>query len=79
MLHALQAKTSLNALRAEDDTAAGSATTFLASKLLYRTDSTGQEIVVVDAGGEEVGVMMGWEGPISEFSQWMCLVRNTSD
>lgn len=66
MLHALQSKTSLTALRAEDITAAGSTTEFLASKLLYRTDSTGQEIVVVDAGGEEVGVMMGWEKPVSK-------------
>ncbi|KAG9073510.1 Arginine N-methyltransferase 2, partial [Ceratobasidium sp. UAMH 11750] len=66
MLHALQSKTSLTALRAEDNTAAGSTSTFLASKLLYRTDKNGQEIVVVDAGGEEVGVMMGWERPIME-------------
>ncbi|KAG8732078.1 Arginine N-methyltransferase 2 [Ceratobasidium sp. 414] len=66
MLHALRTKTSLTALRAEDNTAAGSTSTFLASKLVYRTDENGQEIVVVDAGGEEVGVMMGWERPIME-------------
>ncbi|KAG9121147.1 Arginine N-methyltransferase 2, partial [Ceratobasidium sp. 392] len=64
MLHALQAKTSLTALRAEDETAAGSSSKFLSSKLQYRTDNNGQEIVVVNAGGEEVGVMMGWERPI---------------
>ncbi|KAG8795836.1 Arginine N-methyltransferase 2 [Ceratobasidium sp. 428] len=66
MLHALQTKTSLTALRAEDNTAAGSTSVFLDSKLLYRTDKNGQEIVVVNAGAEEVGVMMGWERPIME-------------
>ncbi|QRV80596.1 hypothetical protein RhiJN_08611 [Ceratobasidium sp. AG-Ba] len=66
MLHALQSKTSLTTLRAEDNTAAGSTDAFLASKLRYRTDENGQEIVVVDAGSEQVGVMMGWERPIME-------------
>lgn len=53
-------------LRAEDTTAAASTEEFLKSKLVYRTDSHGQEIVVIDIDGEEVGVMMGWEKPISE-------------
>ncbi|CAE7140544.1 unnamed protein product [Rhizoctonia solani] len=65
-LHAIQSKTSLTALRAEDSTAAGSTEEFLKSKLIYRTDKNGQEIVVVDIDGEEVGVMMGWEKPIME-------------
>ncbi|CAE6414811.1 unnamed protein product [Rhizoctonia solani] len=65
-LHAIQSKTSLTALRAEDSTAAGSTKEFLKSKLIYRTDKSGQEIVVVDIDGEEVGVMMGWEKPIME-------------
>ncbi|CCO35699.1 Arginine N-methyltransferase 2 [Rhizoctonia solani AG-1 IB] len=65
-LHAIQSKTSLTALRAEDSTPAGSTDEFLKSKLVYRTDENGQEVVVIDIGGEEVGVMMGWEKPISE-------------
>ncbi|CAE6429504.1 unnamed protein product [Rhizoctonia solani] len=65
-LHAIQSKTSLTTLRAEDSTAAGSTDEFLKSKLIYRTDEHGQDIVVVDIGGEEVGVMMGWEKPIME-------------
>jgi protein arginine N-methyltransferase 2 len=56
----------LTALRAEDSTPAGSTDEFLKSKLVYRTDENGQEVVVIDIGGEEVGVMMGWEKPISE-------------
>ncbi|CAE6512088.1 unnamed protein product [Rhizoctonia solani] len=66
VLHAIQSKTSVTALRAEDSTAAGSTDEFLKSKLTYRTDENGQEIVVVDIDGEEVGVMMGWEKPIME-------------
>ncbi|KAG8725202.1 Arginine N-methyltransferase 2 [Ceratobasidium sp. 395] len=64
MLHALQTKTELTALRVENNTAAGSTSVFLDSKLLYRAGTNGQEIAVVSAGDEEVGVMMGWERPI---------------
>lgn len=53
-------------LKAEDATAAGSSAEFLKSKLRFLTDARGQEICVVDAGGEEVGVMMGWEKDLSE-------------
>ena len=53
-------------LRAQDNTAAGSSTEFLNSKLVYRKDKDGQEICVVKSGNEEVGVMMGWERDISE-------------
>jgi protein arginine N-methyltransferase 2 len=64
-------------LRAEDNTAAGSTDEFLRSKLIYRTDSNGQDIVVVNAGSEEVGVMMGWEKPISEFTKYKSLEPTT--
>ncbi|KAG8795840.1 Arginine N-methyltransferase 2 [Ceratobasidium sp. 428] len=79
MLHALQTKTSLTALRAEDNTAAGSTSVFLDSKLLYRTDKNGQEIVVVRAGDEEVGVMMGWERPIMEATVRALCLRSESE
>jgi len=49
----------------KDDTAAGSPEAFMSSKLRFSTDANGQEVCMVDAGGEEVGVMMGWELPIS--------------
>ena len=54
-------------LKATDFTAAGSTDTYLTTPLQYKKDAHGQEIVVVNAGDEEVGVMMGWERPISEF------------
>ncbi|CAE6471470.1 unnamed protein product [Rhizoctonia solani] len=79
-LHAIQSKTSLTALRAEDSTAAGSTDEFLKSKLIYRTDENGQEIVVVDIGGEEVGVMMGWEKPIMEATvRALCPQESSTD
>lgn len=53
-------------LRSEDTTAAGSLSAFLASHLRYSVDEHGQAICSVEAGGEEVGVMMGWERDISE-------------
>ena len=53
-------------LHVEDSTAAGSLSTFLNSNLKYRKDDRGQEICVVQAGDDEVGVMMGWEREISE-------------
>ncbi|QRW22426.1 hypothetical protein RhiXN_10013 [Rhizoctonia solani] len=80
-LHVIQAKTSLTALRAEDYTAAGSTEEFLKSKLTYRKDENGQEIVLLDIDGEEVGVMMGWEKPIMEATvRALCPPQaNTSD
>ncbi|ELU38290.1 arginine methyl transferase [Rhizoctonia solani AG-1 IA] len=79
-LHVIQAKTSLTALRAEDYTAAGSTEEFLKSKLTYRKDENGQEIVLLDIDGEEVGVMMGWEKPISATVRALCPPQaNTSD
>lgn len=54
-------------LRSQDTTAAGSPEEFLKSRLIYRTDANGQEICVVKSGDDEVGVMMGWEGPISVY------------
>ena len=53
-------------LQVEDATAAGSLTTFLESKLKFIRDAQGQEICVVQAGEDEVGVMMGWESEISK-------------
>lgn len=53
-------------LKTQDSTAAGSSSTFLSSRLRYSVDSHGQEVCLVDSGpAEEVGVMMGWERPIS--------------
>ncbi|KAG7098635.1 hypothetical protein E1B28_000552 [Marasmius oreades] len=49
-----------------DQTAAGSTSTFLKSKLSFVTDDQGQEICVVKAENEEIGVMMGWERGIME-------------
>ncbi|KAF9019028.1 arginine methyl transferase [Hymenopellis radicata] len=54
-------------IQSTDSTAAGSTDVYLTSKLTFKTDEHGQEICVVNAGGEEeVGVMMGWERPIME-------------
>ncbi|KAF8630643.1 hypothetical protein AX15_002794 [Amanita polypyramis BW_CC] len=53
-------------LREKDDTAAGSSAAFLSSRLRFTKDDTGQDICFVDAGGQEVGVMMGWEKKIME-------------
>ena len=53
-------------LQAEDMTAAGSTEEFLKSKLVFEKDGHGQDICSVEAGGERVGVMMGWERGISE-------------
>ena len=55
-------------LRNEDDTAAGSQSEFLNSPLLYTQDENGQPICKVKVGDEEIGVMMGWERDISEFT-----------
>ncbi|KAH7100298.1 arginine methyl transferase [Auriculariales sp. MPI-PUGE-AT-0066] len=51
-------------LKSKDDTAAGSNAEFLQSKLIFQTDDRGQEICLVKAGDDEVGVMMGWEAEI---------------
>ncbi|KAF9501545.1 arginine methyl transferase [Pleurotus eryngii] len=52
-------------LRSTDESAAGSTDAFLSSKLRYTTDAGGQEICLLQMdGGEEVGVMMGWEREI---------------
>ncbi|KAK2463240.1 hypothetical protein APHAL10511_004895 [Amanita phalloides] len=53
-------------LQETDDTAAGSSAAFLSSRLRFTTDDAGQDICSVDAGGQEVGVMMGWERKIME-------------
>jgi protein arginine N-methyltransferase 2 len=52
-------------LRIADTTAAGSTDEFLKSKLSFRVDEYGQEVCFVTSGTDEVGVMMGWEKPIS--------------
>jgi type IV protein arginine methyltransferase len=53
-------------LKGTDETAAGSTSSFLSSKLTYSTDENGQKICSVMAGEDEVGVMMGWEQEIME-------------
>lgn len=71
LLTLLSTKSSLNdtestmILKSEDDTAAGSSDEYLSSKLTFKTDEYGQDICVVNAGEDEVGVMMGWEKEIS--------------
>ena len=54
-------------LQTTDPTAAGSTDEFLKSKLSFRVDESGQEVCFVTSGDDEVGVMMGWEKPISAF------------
>jgi len=51
-------------IKGTDDTAAASSKTFLESKLKFTVDEHGQEICSVQAGDDEIGVMMGWERPI---------------
>ncbi|KAJ3988552.1 arginine methyl transferase [Lentinula detonsa] len=51
-------------IRSEDVTAAASTDAFLKSRLKFVKDENGQEICVVKAGDEEIGVMMGWEQDI---------------
>ncbi|KAK7057134.1 S-adenosyl-L-methionine-dependent methyltransferase [Favolaschia claudopus] len=51
----------------DDDTAATSTETFLASKLRFTVDEHGQEICMLkDVDGDEIGVMMGWERGIMQ-------------
>ena len=52
-------------MRNTDDGPFGSTQAFLDSKLLFSQDAYGQEICSVVSDGEAVGVMMGWERPIS--------------
>ena len=56
-------------LETQDATAFGSTDAFLHSRLRYTKDAQGQEICLLAAGDEEVGVMMGWEREISECSR----------
>ncbi|KAL5523538.1 hypothetical protein ACEPAG_7711 [Sanghuangporus baumii] len=53
-------------LRADDTTAAGSPSEFLNSRLIFKKNDHGQEVCLVKAGDEEVGVMMGWERDIMQ-------------
>ncbi|PFH51521.1 hypothetical protein AMATHDRAFT_191242 [Amanita thiersii Skay4041] len=48
-------------LRVNDETSAGSNEVFLTSRLRFAKDDTGQDVCFVQAGDQEVGVMMGWE------------------
>ena len=54
-------------LQTSDATAAGSTDEFLRSTLSFRVDEHGQEVCFVMSGEDEVGVMMGWEKPISAY------------
>ncbi|KAF8633399.1 hypothetical protein AX17_004570 [Amanita inopinata Kibby_2008] len=60
-------------LRETDGTPAGSSKAFLSSKLHFTKDETGQDVCLVNAGSQEVGVMMGWEREIMrETVQRLC-------
>lgn len=67
-------------LQNTDLSAAGSTDAFLSSKLRFVKDAHGQDICEVDADGETVGVMMGWERGISEHAPktMMCRTCSTS-
>lgn len=53
-------------LKSTDHSVLGSNTTFLQSRLRFVKDSHGQDICLAQTeDGAEVGVMMGWEKPIS--------------
>ncbi|KIK67354.1 hypothetical protein GYMLUDRAFT_37454 [Collybiopsis luxurians FD-317 M1] len=53
-------------ISSQDSTAAASTDAFLASKLKFVKDENDQEICLVQAGDDEIGVMMGWEREIME-------------
>jgi protein arginine N-methyltransferase 2 len=54
-------------IKASDQSALGSNAEFLRSRLRFIKDAHGQEICVTQLDdGTEVGVMMGWEKPISK-------------
>ena len=67
-------------LQTTDATAAGSTDKFLNSKLSFRVDEHGQEVCFVTSGEEEVGVMMGWEKPISGYInlEFLCFMLLTN-
>jgi hypothetical protein len=75
LLHLLDGKAdhddNMIVLQAEDTTPAGSNAAFLEARLTFKMGDDGQELCLVNSGPEEVGVMMGWERPISEsFRVW---------
>ena len=51
-------------LHQTDVSAAGSSDAFLTSKLRFTTDEYGQDICILKAGEDKIGVMMGWERDI---------------
>ncbi|KAJ7680381.1 arginine methyl transferase [Mycena polygramma] len=53
-------------LRPVDETAAASTDAFLSSTLRFTVDDYGQDICMLDVEGDEIGVMMGWEGSIMQ-------------
>ncbi|KAJ7497342.1 arginine methyl transferase [Mycena latifolia] len=54
-------------LQSSDDTAAASTEAFLSSKLRFTVDEHGQDVCMLDVeGGDEIGVMMGWETGIMQ-------------
>jgi hypothetical protein len=53
-------------LRDTDSTANNSTDAFLSSKLTFTKDARGQNICLLNAGEDEIGVMMGWEQGIME-------------
>ncbi|KAJ3775067.1 arginine methyl transferase [Lentinula raphanica] len=67
-------------LRSDDTTAAASTDAFLKSKLKFIKDENGQEICVVKAGEDEIGVMMGWErGVMQQTAIRLCEDHPASD
>lgn len=67
-------------LKASDTSAAASTDAFLASHLRYVKDKHGQEICLLQLeGGEEVGVMMGWERDISTLLLLSTVTRRSSE
>lgn len=70
LLHVLgQKEAALDSLilKARDHSARGSNAEFLQSQLHFVKDAHGQEVCLTrSADGTEVGVMMGWERPISK-------------
>ncbi|KAL0072432.1 Arginine N-methyltransferase 2 [Marasmius tenuissimus] len=61
-----------------DQTAAASTEAFLTSRLTFTTDDQGQEICVVRAGDDDVGVMMTWEQGIMEYTAKLLLEGHTN-
>lgn len=67
LLHVLSSKSSIppTVVWSVDDGPFGSTAAFMKSKLFFSHDARGQEICNVISDGETMGVMMGWERPIS--------------